>query len=139
MENILSITIKNHISEINTLNEVLTRLAAIDESIGKSVFKLNLALEEIVTNIISYGYPDKVDGLINISFSKKNDKLTICIEDEAVAFNPLEQEPPDTNLPAEEQKIGGLGIHFVMKLMDKVDYARINGKNILTLTKFLTN
>ena len=77
MENILSITIKNHISEINTLNEVLTRLAAIDESIGKSVFKLNLALEEIVTNIISYGYPDKVDGLINISFSKKNDKLTI--------------------------------------------------------------
>jgi anti-sigma regulatory factor (Ser/Thr protein kinase) len=59
----------------------------------------------------------------------------VAIEDDGIPFNPLEKETPDTDLPLEERKIGGLGIHLVRNLMDKVSYQRRVDKNRLTLVK----
>jgi hypothetical protein len=55
------------------------------------------------------------------------------VTDDGRPFNPLELTPPDTNLPVEDRPIGGLGIHLLRKLSDRMEYARIEGKNRLTL------
>ena len=139
MEKIFSITLKNELSEISTLAEKLQELAETDSLIKHNLFKINLALDEIFTNIVSYGFPEKRESNIKIVFFKENDKLNIRIEDEGIEFNPLLTQKPDTGLSAEERKIGGLGIFFVKESMDNMDYKRKNEKNILTLTKLLTN
>ncbi len=60
------------------------------------------------------------------------------VEDDAVAFNPLEREAPDLNAPLEDRPIGGLGVHLVRKLMDDVRYERAGARNILTMRKRAT-
>lgn len=139
MEKIFSITLKNELSEITTLAEKLQELSETDFLIKKNIFKINLALDEIFTNIVSYGFPDNSESEIKIDFFKENDKLKMRIEDEGIEFNPLLMEKPDTELSAEDRKIGGLGIFFVRESMDNMEYERKNKKNILTLTKLLTN
>jgi anti-sigma regulatory factor (Ser/Thr protein kinase) len=95
-----------------------------------------VVLEELITNTIFYAYRDKKKHDITIDFMLENDTLRIRLEDDGMEFNPLlSDEPEDLDKPVEDRKIGGLGIHFVKKLMDNVDYHRYENKNILTLIK----
>ena len=61
--------------------------------------------------------------------------MQIQIEDDGKEFNPLSYAEPDTDLSLDDRKIGGLGIHFVRKIMDDITYIRSDNKNILTLKK----
>ena len=62
--------------------------------------------------------------------------LSVVVSDDAPEFNLLEHaDDSRVDKPLEERKIGGLGIHFVKTVMDTVDYARRDGKNVVTLTK----
>ncbi len=99
--------------------------------------ELNLVLEELVTNTISYGYTDDKEHFIEIDFNlkEKDNELEIKIMDDAVPFNPLDRPAPDVNKPAEERSIGGLGIHLVKNLTDNISYRREDNYNILTLSK----
>ena len=97
--------------------------------------QIKLALEEAVTNVILYAYPDKKDQDIRIDMSCENKRLTIVITDTGIAFNPLERQEPDLTLSLEERPIGGLGIFLVKQLMTEVTYSHSDGKNILTMTK----
>ncbi len=130
-----SITLKNKISEIVLLDSFLEQLSEKWEAISKHTFNINLALEEAVTNVINYAYEDKNEHLIKLDFSLVDSELKITITDDGIEFNPLLKEDPNTELSLEERKIGGLGIFFVKKIMDNIDYERINNKNILTLIK----
>jgi len=131
----VSITLKNKISEIVLLDSFLEKLSEKWEAVAKYTFNINLALEEAITNIINYAYKDNNEHLINLDFSLENSELKITITDDGIEFNPLLKEDPNTELSLEERKIGGLGIFFVKKIMDNIDYERINNKNILTLIK----
>jgi anti-sigma regulatory factor (Ser/Thr protein kinase) len=57
--------------------------------------------------------------------------------DDGIPFNPLGVETPDTDLPLEEREIGGLGIHLVRRMMDKVSYRRRIDKNVITVYEYL--
>ncbi len=109
--------------------------------INKDVeFSMNLALEEIVTNIIQHGYNGKEEYPITIRFTLDKHDLRIQVKDGAPEFNPLElPEPEDIGKPLEERNIGGLGIHLVKKFTDNFSYRRSNNKNIITLIKSLEN
>lgn len=96
---------------------------------------LNLALEEAVTNIILYAYPEGADGLVDIEAILGSSRLTFVITDSGMAFDPTAAPPALTEAPLEERTVGGLGIHLVRNLMDSVDYERRDGKNILTMIK----
>ena len=135
MSSDISIELKNDLNELERLTQEITEYC---ESCGFSphiLFALNLSLEEVVANVISYGYEDEREHLIFVRIRRKDVSLEIEVEDDGVSFNPLEQEPPDLSSPAEERPIGGLGIHLVRHYMDELEYRRHEDRNLLHMKK----
>ena len=102
----------------------------------KGVFQLELAVDEVASNIILHGYTHQT-GPIHLSIWKEKDRIIIKIKDKGEPFNPLEADKPDLEAPLEERSPGGLGIHFLKTVTDSVHYQFKDGKNILTLIKIL--
>jgi len=98
---------------------------------------LRIALDEIVTNIASYAYPDRETHEFTIRCELRDGRLETTVEDEGIAFDPLGAPAPDLSLGIDERPIGGLGVHFVKKLMSAVRYERVGGRNRLTLEQDL--
>ena len=134
MERSSTLEITNELSEIYLINARLELIAEEWEIPSKTIGTFTLVLEELVTNIINYGY-DKGHHVILLAFSLEHDALTIQLIDDGKPFNPLDAPEPDINAPAEERRIGGLGIYFANKLMDSLTYERKDDKNHLTITK----
>jgi serine phosphatase RsbU (regulator of sigma subunit)/anti-sigma regulatory factor (Ser/Thr protein kinase) len=97
--------------------------------------KLNLVFDELLSNIISYAYHDEDEHDIEIKVELSEASIKVSITDDGMPFNPFDVEKPDTELSLEERKIGGLGIHLVREVMDKVSYQRRIDKNVTTLVK----
>lgn len=112
-----------------------SKQAGFNESV---VSKIELACEEALVNIISYGYPD-YRGNIEIICQPSEDKgIKITIKDRGIPFNPLTvAQKFDLYAPLESRTYGGYGVFFILKLMDTVSYNRIDNCNVLTLIKFL--
>jgi anti-sigma regulatory factor (Ser/Thr protein kinase) len=132
-----SFELKSSLSELDTLCQNLERFGKKIGLSKKSIFEINLALDELFTNIISYGYDDNDDHMIKITITPRNQEVGLCIEDDGVPFNPADFEPPDIAASVETCKIGGLGIHIIKKLIDEICYERCGSKNVLTLKKRL--
>ena len=96
---------------------------------------LNLALDEVVTNIISYAYDDEAEHQIGIRVALDGDGVSVQVEDDGRAFNPLEAPKPDVGLDLEQRPIGGLGVHIVRSLMDALEYRREDDRNIFIMRK----
>lgn len=129
------LTLHNDVKEVEMLSsfmkQVMDRL-----DIGKPLaFKLRLALEEAVVNVMEYAYPKGTTGDVNIRVTSDGRRLKFIISDNGISFNPTEASAADTTLSAEERPVGGLGIFLVRELMDAINYERINGKNVLTMSK----
>lgn len=130
-----SFTLVNRLGELESLRERLECFA--DEAgLGpRGLFELNLVLDELVTNIISYGYPSEETHFIDLSLSVEGDELTAVIEDAGAPFDPLLAKSPDIGAPIEERSVGGLGIHLARNLVREMHYERRDGRNVLTLKK----
>ena len=102
--------IGNQIGELTSLAEKIDDLSQEWELSPGLAMNMNLVIEEAVSNIIFYAFKDKGKHEILITVSLKNKQLTIEITDDGIPFNPLAQQQPDINLPAEERPVGGLGI-----------------------------
>ncbi|MDQ1265493.1 MAG: serine/threonine-protein kinase RsbW [Bacteroidota bacterium] len=135
LENSYKLTLRNDLKELTTLAAKLEEISELFELGAKMTFQINLCLDELITNTISYGYNDKSEHLINIDFNLDGNKLTIKLIDDGKSFNPLEHEIVSLDTPLEEKPIGGLGIHFVREMTDSLEYTRIDNNNILTLRK----
>lgn len=105
----------------------------------KTAWKIRLACEEVLVNVIHYAYPINQHGNFTIFYELTNDKqdLILKIMDKGVPFNPLEKEDPDVDLPLEDRQIGGLGIFMVRNIMEELTYTREDETNILTMKKSL--
>ena len=100
---------------------------------------LLIAADEVFSNIAAYAYPEG-GGTVEIQMAQDaaETELLLIFSDRGIPFDPLAVAPPDTAAPLADRKIGGLGIHVVRRLMDRVAYRRAeDGRNILTLTKRL--
>ncbi len=104
------------------------------------VFKFQLALDELLTNVVSYAFDqDTSDAAIKVTLEMKNDRIVAMIEDNGRPFNPLLDAPdPDLGLSAEDRTIGGLGIHLTKAFVDTLSYERTEGWNRLSLVQPLT-
>lgn len=128
----------NQVDEISKLAgfiDEVAELAALDVSL---VMSLNLALEEAVTNVVLYAYPEGQSGEVDIQASMKGRLLTFVISDAGVPFDPTtEVAEADITLSVEDRPIGGLGVFLVKQIMDTVTYQWVGGRNVLTLVKNL--
>ena len=127
----------------NDTQEVPQLAAFVDEVCETQGFdptvtmQMNLAIEEAVVNVMEYAYPPGTQGNVNIEVHSDDKQLTFTITDNGIPFDPTGKADADTTLSAEERPIGGLGILMVRRIMDTVTYERVDGQNVLTLTKTL--
>jgi len=132
-----SFSLPNRHSALDTLRRTLQDIAEEWSMPDGDISDWNLMLDEIISNIIAYGYGDGSDHLIQVRFSRGGEQVQAEIEDDGRPFNPLDIPPADTATPLEERQAGGLGFHFVRALSDGLAYRRDAGKNVLTVTKKL--
>ena len=126
-------------AEVERLPEVLSFIEEQLEQLRcplKTQMEISVAAEEVYVNIASYAYaPDTGTATVRMACTEDHSAVTLTFIDSGIPFNPLEKEDPDLSLPVEEREIGGLGILMVKKTMDEAHYERVDGQNILTLTK----
>jgi len=135
MSKFISIELKNNLSELGKLNEAIEEYCGLHNLSIDIVFAVTLSVEEIVTNVISHGYEDDGEHLIIVRINKLDNVIDVEVEDDGVAFNPLEEDAPDLTASLEDRSIGGLGIHLVRNYMDDIKYLRKDHKNLLSMKK----
>ena len=129
------ISIKNQVSELERVNQFV-------EEIGEELnldmelqMNLNLVMEEMVSNVIFYAYPQEVDAEIELVAKSDGKELTFVLTDQGREFDPTAKEDADPNVNPAEREIGGMGIFIVKNIMNQVTYQRLEGNNLLTMTK----
>ncbi len=119
-------------AELAELNAAGDEIAALLEARGAEtlpVYAARVALEELGTNVIKYSYPGEAPCWLEVRLSADDERFALEVEDGGAPFDPLQAAAPDLTLPLEEREIGGLGVHLVRQLMDRVEYRREDGKN----------
>lgn len=125
--------IKNRMTALaDTTKEVSSWLADLPLS-SRARYSTGLAVEEMVTNIIKYGYDDEDEHLINLHIRVERDNLRMVFEDDGHRFDPTSRPPPDIEAIVESHRAGGLGIELVRRMCDQMDYERVGNLNRLTL------
>jgi anti-sigma regulatory factor (Ser/Thr protein kinase) len=99
-------------------------------------WRLRVALDEIVANIVAYGAQTAAGGTIDVWFRRCGDFVEVTVADDGPAFDPLSRAVPDVTLPLEARQPGGLGIALVRSLMDDVRYDRTT-RNVLRIRKHI--
>jgi len=138
MESRLSLVLRNDLSELERLSQAVSAWCQGNAVSAEAEYHVNLALDEIVSNVIRHGWMDGGAHQLQVSLSCAGNELTVAVEDDALPFNPLEVPAPDITKPLEERAVGGLGIHLVRQIMDGLEYRRHDGKNFLVMKKKIT-
>ena len=134
-----SIILKNKFSEIERIATVVSEFGQRNDLPDEVIYDIRLVLEEIVSNIIKYGYKDNDDHQIDIQINLESSVLTLEIKDDGNPFDPLEVKNDEVEKPWDERETGGMGIYIVKNLMDKAEYHRVENNNILLLKKYITS
>ncbi|MEY3880598.1 MAG: hypothetical protein RIQ94_1394 [Pseudomonadota bacterium] len=127
-------------NEIDALSSLAENVELFGEEVGwdcSVVMQVNLVLEELIVNVIDYGYPDGRTGAIDVLIETDTKEINIHITDDGDAFDPFQNESPDLTLDIEDRPIGGLGIYLVKSYMHTYDYSYAKNHNIVRLTKKL--
>jgi anti-sigma regulatory factor (Ser/Thr protein kinase) len=127
--------LRNDLSELERLSQGVSSWCGVNAVSAEAEYQVNLALDEIVSNVIRHGWKDGGEHQLRVSLSCVGNELTVEVEDDARPFNPLEAPPPDLTKSLEERAVGGLGIHLVRQIMDGLEYRRQDGRNFLVMKK----
>ncbi|MFL5260462.1 MAG: ATP-binding protein, partial [Hyphomicrobiales bacterium] len=133
----LRLILSNDLAEIGRIASAVDSFCA-ERRIGPDVaYAVNLAIDELLTNTISYGYRDRARHTIEVVLGATANRLTLLIRDDAEPFDPTLAAAPDIEAEIDDRAVGGLGIYLVRTMMDSVEYRRSDGHNEVTLTKLL--
>lgn len=124
---------------VENLEKVISFVDEILETVEcpvKVQMKIDIAVDEIFSNIAHYAYCPQT-GMVTVQVEVLKEPWTVCITfiDQGIPYNPLSMPEPDTSSSVEERQLGGLGIYMVRKSMDAVSYEYREGENILTIKK----
>lgn len=128
-------SLTNNLAGLGTLQEEWETLAAGWNVSPGEIYKINLVLDELFTNIVHYAYPEGGDHQIQFIFGWDGRRLRIVIADDGRPFDPLTAAGPDVHEDLTARPVGGLGIHLVRTFMDRMAYRREDGRNVLTIEK----
>jgi serine/threonine-protein kinase RsbW len=134
-EGSITIQVAIDVREVERLNRLIRQFGELHEIPSRALYAVNLALDELVTNVVLYGFEEPADHHVIVRISTARGQIEAAVEDDGKPFNPLELPPPDLNATLAQRDLGGLGIHLVRSLMDEVSYVRQDEKNVLTIRK----
>jgi serine/threonine-protein kinase RsbW len=128
------IVIRNDMAELANLHDSLERIGAELGVPGKPLMQLQVALDEIASNVIKYGWPDAGNHKLCVRITGQQGRIEVQIVDDGREFDPRLAPPPEPQ-PAGRRRPGGLGIHLVKQLVDRLEYERVGGRNRTVMTK----
>jgi len=126
-----ALTVPGRLDSLERIGKYVMSAAAEAGLEKASAYRLRLAVDEIVTNIILYGYDSgRSEGNVDLRTMLDDESLTICVEDNSAAFDPRQNAPPaDLDADLENRQIGGLGVFLALEGVDRFGYERINDRN----------
>lgn len=135
-EHMAALSIRSDINEIPRVSDLIESVMQGHQFPGEDILDTQLAVEEVVTNVIMHGYGEAGgEILVALAYHAEAGAMEIRIEDSAAPFDPLTLPEPDISLDIDERKIGGLGIFLTRQVMDDIQYRYEGNKNVLILTK----
>ncbi|MGA2985408.1 MAG: ATP-binding protein [Terriglobia bacterium] len=132
-----TLILKNDVAELERVISFVSALCVRNSLPPETEYDLNLALDEIITNVAKHAFPDGREHHFTLQIAVSDEEFLARIEDDGIAFNPTEHPTPDLDAPLETRKEGGLGIFLVRQIMTSIEYQRAAGKNLVTLRKKL--
>jgi len=131
------LTIRNQPGELEAVGAKIAGFAE-QFQIPKAIAqKVRLACDELLSNVMNYAYADEAEHEIQVMLALAGEHLIVTVSDDGMPFNPLQHRVADTDSGLEERQVGGLGIHLVRSVMDRVSYRRQTGRNVVTALKYL--
>ncbi|MDH7513418.1 MAG: ATP-binding protein [Clostridiales bacterium] len=129
-----TLTVQSTLSELEKIRSFLRAYLEGWDISEEDFFRIELALVEMCTNIVRYGYPGG-NGDIQVKAWHEDERFYLEIRDSGVPFDPSRIRKPNLKNLANQERMGGLGIFLARKLMDGFAYRRENNQNILTMYK----
>jgi anti-sigma regulatory factor (Ser/Thr protein kinase) len=129
----LDATLLNNSRDLERVPVLIEQLVAGANLPRGPVAAMNVALDEVLSNVVKYGYPDEGVHHIQLRLLLSDEELVAEVRDDGRPFNPLNAAVPDLGAPLARRAEGGLGIHFVRTLMTAVTYTREAKHNLLVL------
>ena len=131
----LSLELESSLDALEEITEAVEAFGAEQDWSAELLFHVQLVLDELASNVINHGYGESGHSF-QIELESDAEAVRVELVDEARAYDPIEETPAATiNAGVAERRVGGLGVHIVKQLMDKMEYRREDGKNCLTLVK----
>jgi len=134
----LTLRLTNRLAEIPRSAALVEAFCARQGVASSAIFAINVSLEELLANTMSYGYADDREHEIVVQIWREDADLVVDIADDARGFDPTRVAPPDLGAPLDERPIGGLGIHLVRSMMDGMEYRHDGQQNRVRLRKRIT-
>jgi anti-sigma regulatory factor (Ser/Thr protein kinase) len=131
-----SLTVDSRLERLGEIADFVEDAACACGLDEKQACDVEMAVDEACSNVIEHAYRGAPDGTIDIVCEKRGKEFVVTIHDYGEPFDPKKVAPPRTRAPLSERNIGGLGIFFMRKLMDRIDFDFSSGRgNVLTMRK----
>ena len=124
---VLRVAIKNEMPELDTLNAAVAEYLAGHAVPERAACAVDLAIEELIVNVIHYAYVDDETHRIDVELAIEGEQIVLRIDADGMPFDP--RKSPVLNVHAEDRQIGGLGLILVLDMVDVLKYRREGGKN----------
>ena len=134
----VEIALENDLRKIARVASRIEEFCSAHGIAPETAFAVNLAIDELLTNTISYGYDDDEEAhRIEVILRLEGKTLVVAVVDDSALFDPTEMREPDLDAPTggDGREMDGLGMLLVNRTMDGVEYRRRDGCNVVTLTK----
>jgi anti-sigma regulatory factor (Ser/Thr protein kinase) len=135
MSETMQVTLINDTAELERLNMLFEDFGALHHLHVQEQYAAYLCLEELVTNIINYAWPEGGSHEFDVQVTIDSEAIKLRLEDNGVPFDPTQFPEPDLTKPSSQRSIGGLGIHLVRQNTNEMFYQRFEDKNILSLKR----
>ena len=132
-----SLTFKNEEQELSRVAEFMETVCDELQLDMHVAMKLQVAMEEMVTNVIFYAYPKGTSADITLIAESDDKEVTFVLSDSGKPFDPTAKEDADLDVNPMDREQGGMGILIVKNIMNEVSYQRLGDMNQLTMKKKL--
>jgi len=131
-----TLTIPSSTRFLEDVRDFVTKRAQAAEFSDSDIEQLKIAVDEACTNVIKHAYNGEGEHVIDIAVIVAKDRLTVRIRDRGRSFNPKSYTEPNLIEFAKSRRSGGLGVHIMNRLMDRVEYRSRGGVNECRLVKY---